>query len=43
VFLAVSVPVLAWFEEAALVLLFAGVILLGLGFLLWWARAKFAS
>jgi hypothetical protein len=43
VFLAVSVPTLAWIEEAALVLFFAGAVLIGLGLLLWWGRAKLAS
>jgi hypothetical protein len=39
-FLAVAVPVIAWFEEAALLLLAIGAALVALGFLSWWARAR---
>jgi hypothetical protein len=40
VFLAVAVPVVAWFQQAALVLLVIGVVLIALGVLLWWGRAQ---
>ena len=39
-FLAVAVPVVAWFEQAALLLFLIGSVLIALGLLLWWARAK---
>ena len=40
VFLAVAVPLVAWFEQAALVLLIIAVVLIALGLLLWWGRAQ---
>jgi hypothetical protein len=39
-FLAVAVPLVAWFEQAALVLLIIAVVLIALGLLLWWVRAQ---
>ncbi len=40
VFLAVAVPLVAWFEQAAVILLLIGGILIALGLALWWARAR---
>ena len=40
VFLAVAVPLVAWFEQAALFLFLIGSVLIALGLLLWWGRAK---
>jgi hypothetical protein len=43
VFLAIAVPLVAWFEQAALFLVFAGAILIALLLLLWWARVKISA
>jgi hypothetical protein len=40
VFLAVAVPLVAWFEQAALLLVFIGAVLIALLLLLWWGRVK---
>jgi hypothetical protein len=40
VFLAVAVPLVAWFQQAALILLLIGGVLIALGLALWWARAR---
>jgi hypothetical protein len=40
VFLAIAVPLVAWFERAALFLFLIGAVLVALLLLLWWARAK---
>jgi hypothetical protein len=40
VFLAIAVPLAAWFEQAALLLVFIGAVLIALGVVFWWARAK---
>jgi hypothetical protein len=40
VFLAIAVPLVAWFEQAALFLFLIGAVLIALFLLLWWARAK---
>jgi hypothetical protein len=40
VFLAIAVPLVAWFEQAALFLFLIGAVLIVLGVLLWWARAR---
>ena len=40
VFLAIAVPLVAWFEQAALFLFLIGAVLIALGLLLWWARAR---
>jgi hypothetical protein len=40
VFLAVAVPLVAWFEQAAVILLLIGGVLIALGLALWWARAR---
>jgi hypothetical protein len=42
-FLAVSVPLVGWFEQAALFLVFIGAVLIGLLLLLWWGRVKMSS
>jgi len=39
-FLAIAVPLVAWFEQAALVLLLTGGVLITLGLLLWWGRGQ---
>jgi hypothetical protein len=39
-FLAVAVPLVAWFEQAALIFLLIGGALIALGLALWWARAR---
>jgi hypothetical protein len=39
-FLAVAVPLVAWFERAALFLFLIGAVLIALLLLLWWGRAK---
>jgi hypothetical protein len=39
-FLAVAVPIIAWFEQAALLLLLIGASLIALGLVSWWARAR---
>lgn len=39
-FLAVAAPLLAWFQQAAWVLLLIGGVLIALGLLLWWGRAR---
>jgi len=38
-FLAIAVPLVAWFERAALFLFLIGAVLIALGLLLWWTRA----
>ncbi len=43
IFLAIAVPLVAWFEQAALLLFLIGAVLIVLGTLLWWARAKQSS
>jgi hypothetical protein len=40
VFLAIAVPLVAWFEQAALFLFLIGAVLVALLLLLWWGRAK---
>jgi hypothetical protein len=40
VFLAIAVPFVAWFEQAALFLVLIGAVLIALGLLFWWGRAK---
>ncbi len=40
VFLAVAVPMVAWVEQAALLLLLIGIVLIGLLFLYWWLRER---
>jgi hypothetical protein len=40
VFLAIAVPLVAWFEQAALFIFLIGAVLIALGILLWWGRAK---
>jgi hypothetical protein len=40
-FLAVAVPMIAWFEQAALLLLLLGGALIALAFLNWWVQARF--
>jgi len=42
-FLAIAVPLVAWFEQAALFLVFIGAVLIVLGVLLWWARGKLSQ
>jgi hypothetical protein len=42
-FLALSVPVLAWFEQATLLLLLIGAVLIALGIAVWWARGQFSN
>jgi hypothetical protein len=42
-FLAIAVPLVAWFEQAALFLVFVGAILIALLLLLWWGRVKMSS
>jgi len=37
------VPLVAWFEQAALFLVFVGAILIALLLLLWWGRVKMSS
>jgi hypothetical protein len=39
-FLAIAVPLVAWFEQAALFLVFIGAVLIALGVVLWWGRSK---
>jgi hypothetical protein len=39
-FLAVAVPLVAWFEQAALFIVFIGAVLIALLFVLWWGRVK---
>ncbi len=39
-FLAIAVPLVAWFQQAALILLLIGGVLIALGLALWWARAR---
>jgi hypothetical protein len=41
-FLAIAVPLVAWFEQAALFLVFIGAVLIALGLIFWWARARLA-
>jgi hypothetical protein len=43
VFLAVAVPLVAWFEQAALFLVFIGAVLIALLLLLWWGRVKMSG
>jgi hypothetical protein len=40
VFLAVAVPITAWVEQATLLLLIIGGVLIALGFLNWWAQSR---
>jgi hypothetical protein len=40
VFLAIAVPLVAWFEQAALLLFLIAAVLIALLLLLWWSRAK---
>ena len=40
VFLAIAVPLVAWFEQAALFLVLIGAVLIALRLLLWWGRVK---
>jgi hypothetical protein len=40
VFLAIAVPLVAWFEQAALFLVLIGAVLIALLLLLWWGRVK---
>ena len=40
VFLAIAVPTVAWFEQAALVLVIIGAALIALGVAHWWARGR---
>jgi hypothetical protein len=40
VFLAVAAPLVAWFEQAALVLLIIAAVMIALGLLLWWGRGQ---
>jgi hypothetical protein len=42
-FLAVAAPLVAWFQQAAWVLLLIGGVLIALGLLLWWARARLSQ
>jgi hypothetical protein len=39
-FLAIAVPLVAWFEQAALFLVFIGTVLFALLLVLWWGRVK---
>ena len=41
-FLAIAVPLVAWFEQAALFLVFIGAVLIALGLIFWWGRARLA-
>ena len=43
VFLAIAVPLVTWFEQAALFLFLIGAVLIMLGVLLWWGRAKLSA
>ncbi len=43
VFLAIAVPMVTWFEQAALFLFLIGAVLIMLGVLLWWGRAKLSA
>jgi hypothetical protein len=43
VFLAVAAPLVAWFQQAAWVLLLIGGVLIALGLLLWWWRARLSQ
>jgi hypothetical protein len=40
VFLAIAVPFVAWFEEAALFVFLIGVVLIALGLLAWWGAKR---
>jgi hypothetical protein len=40
VFLALAVPVVAWFEDAALFMFLTGVALIALGLLAWWGAHR---
>ena len=42
-FLAVSVPAIAWLQDAALLLLLAGIVLIGLLFAYWWLRDRLSE
>jgi|HubBroStandDraft_1064217.scaffolds.fasta_scaffold502220_1 hypothetical protein len=42
-FLAISVPLIGWFEQAALFLVFVGAVLIALLLLLWWGRVKMSA
>ncbi len=42
VFLAIAVPLVAWFEQAALLFVFIGAVLIALGLVFWWGRGKLA-
>jgi hypothetical protein len=42
-FLAIAVPLVAWFQQAAWVLLLIGAVLIALGLLLWWGRARLSQ
>jgi hypothetical protein len=37
------VPLVAWFQQAAWVLLLIGAVLIALGLLLWWGRARLSQ
>jgi hypothetical protein len=43
VFLAIAVPLVAWFEQAALFLVLVGAVLIALGLALWWWRARLST
>jgi hypothetical protein len=42
-FLAVAVPAIAWLQDAALLLLLAGIVLIALLFAYWWLRDRFSE
>jgi hypothetical protein len=43
VILAIGVPAIAWLEQSALLLLLAGVVVVGIGATLWWRYTKDAA